>query len=350
MTPRNKRVDHQKQKILFGTFSDPDLQETKTPQPQLPPKVDTTEEYTPRGCNLDEEFQSVSVVPLKENKVLSPEKQSIGEALYPKIHEQEPLYASKITGMILDAMDNTSLSNIIECPEHLQEMVKEALRVFKAATRNHDEQNSPEVGISPEVDNEVIGKNLYNLIKKNLEPEEIDLTAKITGMLLEMEKETLQYVLNSPKALAMKIQNSIEVLREEKRMIGNKLYPLVNTFTTEQAPKVTGMLLELDVNELVKLLKSQQYLKEKVDECLNIIYEREEIGNKLYPKVENITTLYAPKVTGMLLDLDVNDLKSLLKFPDVLKDKVDECISILGVTSLADNGNFVSPRKKSIRV
>jgi len=338
ITPRNKRVDPLKQKILFGTVSDPDVQETKTPQPQLPPKVDTTEEYTPKGCNLDEEFQSVSVVPPKENKVLSPEKQSIGEVLYPKIHEQEPLYASKITGMFLDAMDNNSLSNIISCPEALQEMVKEALRVFKAAT---------------EVDNEVIGKNLYNLIQKNLEPEKRDLTAKITGMLLEMEKETLQYVLNSPKALIMKIRNSIEVLREEKRMIGNKLYPLVENFTTEHAPKVTGMLLELDVNELGNLLNSPENLKEKVNECLSILVpkdEREQIGNKLYPKVENFTTEHAPKVTGMLLELDVNDLRFLLKSPKTLKEKIDECLSILRVVTLADNGNFVSPYKKLNRV
>jgi len=333
MTPRNKRVDPQKQKILFGTVSDPDVQETKTPQPQLPPKIDTTEEYTPKGC-LDKEFQSVSVVPPKENKVLSPEKQSIGEVLYPKIHQQEPKYASKITGMFLDAMDNSSLSNIISRPEALQEMVKEALRVFKAATENHDE----------------IGKNLYNLIEKNLEPEKSDLTAKITGMLLEMEKETLQYVLNSPEALTMKIRNSIEVLREEKRMIGNKLYPLVKNFTTEHAPKVTGMLLELDVNDLVFLLNSQENLKQKVEESILILNsiedERKEIGNQLYPKVEKFTTEYAPKVTGMLLELDVNDVRSLLKSPKPLKEKVDECLSILGRVNLVDNGKFVSPYKK----
>jgi len=149
----------------------------------------------------------------------------------------------------------------------------------------------------------------------------------------------------------MKIRNSIEVLREEKRMIGNKLYPLVNNFTTEHAPKVTGMLLELDVNDLVLLLNSQEDLKEKVDECLSIFFGKKEIGNKLYPKVAKmITQEHAPKVTGMLLELDVNYLNSLLELPYNLKEKVDECLSILGVTRLADNGNFVSPRKKLVRV
>jgi polyadenylate-binding protein len=53
----------------------------------------------------------------------------LGEALYPKIHEQQPELAGKITGMLLE-MDNAELVNLITDDNALRNKVQEALTVY----------------------------------------------------------------------------------------------------------------------------------------------------------------------------------------------------------------------------
>ena len=57
------------------------------------------------------------------------QKQMLGEALYPKIHEQQPELAGKITGMLLE-MDNSELVNLISDDNALRAKVQEALTVY----------------------------------------------------------------------------------------------------------------------------------------------------------------------------------------------------------------------------
>jgi hypothetical protein len=58
------------------------------------------------------------------------QKQMIGEALYPKIHEQQPEHAGKITGMILE-MDNAILFDLITDEAALRSNIDAASRVYK---------------------------------------------------------------------------------------------------------------------------------------------------------------------------------------------------------------------------
>lgn len=57
----------------------------------------------PSGPGLD--------MSILQNAPPQQQKQILGEALYPKIHEQQPELAGKITGMLLE-MDNTELLNL----------------------------------------------------------------------------------------------------------------------------------------------------------------------------------------------------------------------------------------------
>jgi polyadenylate-binding protein len=54
---------------------------------------------------------------------------------------------------------------------------------------------------------------------------------------------------------------------QQKRMLGERLYPLVQARELEQAGKITGMLLEMDNGELLHLLESPDALSAKVSEA-----------------------------------------------------------------------------------
>merc|ERR1719231_2150344 len=60
----------------------------------------------------------------------------------------------------------------------------------------------------------------------------------------------------------------------QKQMIGEKLYPAIAKFRPAEAGKITGMMLEMDNSELLMLLESENQLKAKVDEAMNVLSTR----------------------------------------------------------------------------
>jgi len=58
---------------------------------------------------------------------------------------------------------------------------------------------------------------------------------------------------------------------EQKQMLGERLFPLIQTWHPELAGKITGMLLEIDNSELVHMLEHQESLKAKVEEAVVVL-------------------------------------------------------------------------------
>ncbi|GAB1285955.1 Polyadenylate-binding protein [Apodemus speciosus] len=58
---------------------------------------------------------------------------------------------------------------------------------------------------------------------------------------------------------------------EQKQMLGNRLFPLIQTMHSNLAGKITGMLLELDNSELLRMLESPKSLRSKVDEAVEVL-------------------------------------------------------------------------------
>ena len=53
--------------------------------------------------------------------------------------------------------------------------------------------------------------------------------------------------------------------QEQKQMLGERLFPLIQQMQPELAGKITGMLLEIDNTELLHMLESRESLKAKVN-------------------------------------------------------------------------------------
>ncbi|XP_059287372.1 polyadenylate-binding protein 2-like isoform X1 [Lycium ferocissimum] len=58
---------------------------------------------------------------------------------------------------------------------------------------------------------------------------------------------------------------------QQRTMLGESLYPLVDQLEHEHAAKVTGMLLEMDQTEVLHLLESPDALKAKVSEAMEVL-------------------------------------------------------------------------------
>merc|ERR1719178_474295 len=58
---------------------------------------------------------------------------------------------------------------------------------------------------------------------------------------------------------------------EQKQMLGERLFPLIQSMHQELAGKITGMLLEIDNSELVHMLEHQESLKGKVEEAVAVL-------------------------------------------------------------------------------
>lgn len=68
---------------------------------------------------------------------------------------------------------------------------------------------------------------------------------------------------------------------EQKQMLGEAIYPKIAASQPQLAGKLTGMILELPVGELLHLMEDDEALNGKVDEALTVLreYERQEGAN-----------------------------------------------------------------------
>ncbi|XP_077362195.1 polyadenylate-binding protein 1A-like isoform X2 [Festucalex cinctus] len=92
-----------------------------------------------------------------------------------------------------------------------------------------------------------------------------------------------QYTGHTPKPLTASMLASAPPL-EQKQMLGECLFPLIQRMHQDLAGKITGMLLEIDNSELLHMLESPESLGSKVDEAVAVLqaHQAKESSQKAY--------------------------------------------------------------------
>ncbi|KAK8405507.1 hypothetical protein O3P69_001815 [Scylla paramamosain] len=131
---------------------------------------------------------------------------------------------------------------------------------------------------------------------------------------------------------------------EVRESLGVALFQAVSQLEQELCAQVTGMLLELPVSSVTRLLSDRNLLMEAVkksrEEYLNFIQgkegststlsrEKEEVGEVIYEKLVDTYPTEAPKLTGMLLQMEYKDLVRVIAEPDLFRKKVELALSVL---------------------
>ncbi|XP_047333230.1 polyadenylate-binding protein 2-like [Impatiens glandulifera] len=91
------------------------------------------------------------------------------------------------------------------------------------------------------------------------------------------------------QALASALANAS--LGDQRTMLGENLYPLVENVEPENAAKVTGMLLEMDQTEVLHLLEAPEALKAKVAEAMDVLRNVQQSGGGTTAPVDQLAGL-----------------------------------------------------------
>jgi len=80
--------------------------------------------------------------------------------------------------------------------------------------------------------------------------------------------------------------------QEQKQMLGERLFPLIQQMQPDLAGKITGMLLEIDNTELLHMLESRESLKAKVEEAIAVLQAHQ--AKQLYAAKQAASNSAAP--------------------------------------------------------
>lgn len=74
--------------------------------------------------------------------------------------------------------------------------------------------------------------------------------------------------------------------QEQKQMLGERLFPLIQNMHPDLAGKITGMLLEIDNSELLHMLEQKKALEMKVEEAVAVLQAHQAKENQATTKKE----------------------------------------------------------------
>ncbi|KAH8294942.1 hypothetical protein KR018_004468 [Drosophila ironensis] len=103
--------------------------------------------------------------------------------------------------------------------------------------------------------------------------------------------------------------------------------------------------LNLDARPYTPMNNADNSGAETMNDHLSV--HLQQLGERLYPKIHSINATHAPKITGMLLEIPTPQLLSVLSSDETLRQKVNEAIEIITFKQKSDTNAQSSQPKKS---
>ncbi|XP_062269514.1 uncharacterized protein LOC133975551 isoform X2 [Platichthys flesus] len=204
---------------------------------------------------------------------------------------------------------------------------------------------------------ETLGEQLYTRIYSKHK----EAAGKLTGMLLELPGPVLRQMLQDEAMLTAAVEKALRALQLEQEpsrvsckeednvsassdSLGEQLFELVDVYNTGHSQKITGMLLEQHKEAVSNLLSDPKLLEEQVHVALETLKEQneetdfsdvsdaddtEKLGERLFSLVEELDSLHANDITGMLLEMEPAVLRQLLSDHVMLEAAVRKAQSVL---------------------
>ncbi|CAN9504558.1 unnamed protein product [Ophioblennius macclurei] len=197
------------------------------------------------------------------------ELETLGEQLYPLIHQKHQENAAKLTGMLLE-LPGPILTQMLQDEALLSEALEKALQALQRASDSSELTHKDEDDVS--TSSESLGEQLFELV----DVYNTGHSQKITGMLLEQRRDAVLKILSDSSLLDEQVKFALKTLEEQiaeetdvsdtsdvddTERLGEKLFILVEELDPLHANDITGMLLEMDTTSLHQLLGDHAMLE-----------------------------------------------------------------------------------------
>ncbi|XP_046368561.2 uncharacterized protein LOC124143579 [Haliotis rufescens] len=206
------------------------------------------------------------------SKATMPSKHDIlSEHLYTKVEELKPKYSTaQITGMLLDGNDE-NVMRMLEDPSYLKNYVTKAVQILENQNFTSNSYSASRDVRKPAAEScPELCDALYDKIAV-LEP---SMPSQLTGMLAELDTDTVSQLLVSPEMLKLAVSRAKESYLKCNHVspdgsvphtepnnnqttdsdLGQKVYDKVQEVFPDHASHITGMLLEMGTSRLQHLL------------------------------------------------------------------------------------------------
>ncbi|XP_061555395.1 polyadenylate-binding protein 4 [Phycodurus eques] len=200
--------------------------------------------------------------------------ETLGEQLYTRIFPAQSEHAGKLTGMLLE-LPVPVLIRMLQDEAMLALAVEKAVRALQGDMHQEPSKITSKDDDDESVSSDSLGEQLFDLV----DVYNTGYSQKITGMLLEQDKEAVLKLLSDPKQLETQVNTALKTLKqqhaevtdvsdtsdaEDTEGLGEKLFLQVEELDQLQAHEITGMLLEMDAGVLHQLLRERTMLEAAV--------------------------------------------------------------------------------------